>query len=120
MRRRAVELGLRVGVAHADEGSLGARIRENRLVPFQAVIGAREAADDLVAVRLRSGQRLDPTPVAAALDRVNAAAAPSAGDKAGKTYSGIDMRYRFRYTKTGASSHGSPSDRESGAADRRA
>jgi threonyl-tRNA synthetase len=78
VKHRAVELGLRVEVAHADEGSLGARIRENRLVPFQAVIGAREAADDLVAVRLRSGQRLDPAPVAAALDRVSAAAAPSA------------------------------------------
>jgi threonyl-tRNA synthetase len=84
VRRRAVELGLRVEVAHADEGSLGARIRENRLVPFQAVIGAREAAEDLVAVRLRSGERLDPAPVAAALDGVNVAAAPSAGEKVGK------------------------------------
>jgi threonyl-tRNA synthetase len=78
-RRRAVELGLRVEVAHADEGSLGARIRENRLVPFQAVIGAREAADDLVAVRLRNGHRLDPAPLAAALGRVSAAAVPSVG-----------------------------------------
>ena len=84
VRRRAVELGLRVEVARADEGSLGARIRENRLVPFQGVIGAREAAADLVAVRLRSGQRLDPAPAAAALDWVNAAAAPAAGGEAGK------------------------------------
>jgi threonyl-tRNA synthetase len=84
VRRRAVELGLRVEIAHADEGSLGARIRENRLVPFQAVIGAREAADDLVAVRLRGGHRMDPAPVAAALGRVSAAAAPSVGGESGE------------------------------------
>ena len=33
--------------------------------PYQAVIGAKEAADDLVALRLRDGRRLDPLPAAA-------------------------------------------------------
>ncbi|MFJ8113718.1 threonine--tRNA ligase [Streptomyces sp. NPDC096132] len=53
--RRASEAGLRAEVS--GEGSLGARIRAARLVPYQAVIGEREAADGLVALRLRDGRR---------------------------------------------------------------
>ncbi|MBK3581647.1 threonine--tRNA ligase [Streptomyces sp. MBT65] len=55
---RAVEQGLRAEVA--VEGSLGARVRAARLVPYQAVIGEREAAAGLVAVRLRDGRRVEP------------------------------------------------------------
>ncbi len=55
-----------------DDGSLGARIRAARLVPYQAVIGAREAAADEVALRLRDGTRLDALPVVLAVDRIRA------------------------------------------------
>ena len=64
--------GLRAEIAEPQRGSLGARIREARLVPYQAVIGAKEAADDLVAVRLRDGRRLDPLPVEDVLGRIAA------------------------------------------------
>ncbi|MBQ0884323.1 threonine--tRNA ligase [Streptomyces sp. RM72] len=56
--RRAAELGLRAEVADPERGSLGARVRAARKVPYQAVIGAREARDGgLVDVRLRDGRR---------------------------------------------------------------
>jgi threonyl-tRNA synthetase len=60
LARRCTRLGLR------------ARIREARLVPYQAVIGAEEAAEDHVALRLRDGRRLDPRPVSDALTRISA------------------------------------------------
>jgi threonyl-tRNA synthetase len=41
-------------------------------VPYQVVIGAKEAADDHVAVRLRDGRRLDSRPAAEVLARVGA------------------------------------------------
>ncbi len=62
--RQAAGLGLRCEVAEPDRGGLAARIRAARLVPYQAVIGAREAAAGLLAVRLRDGRRLDPMPAA--------------------------------------------------------
>lgn len=68
--RRCVELGLRAESADPSRGSLGARIREARLVPFQAVIGPKEAADDAVALRLRDGRRLEPEAVGAAAERL--------------------------------------------------
>jgi len=68
---------LRVEVAHADEGSLGARIRENR-APYQAVIGAREAATGLLAVRERDGGRREPALIGEALDRIRREANPQA------------------------------------------
>ena len=77
--RRASDRGLRVEVAHADEGSLGARIRENRLAPYQAVIGSREAAAGQLAVRERDGRRWDPAPIGEVLDRVRVEADPHAG-----------------------------------------
>ncbi|MFD4559307.1 threonine--tRNA ligase [Streptomyces sp. NPDC058469] len=64
--------GLRAELAAPDQGSLGARIRAARLVPYQAVIGEREAADDLVAVRLRDGRRIEPLSPAELLHRVAA------------------------------------------------
>jgi threonyl-tRNA synthetase len=57
--RLARDLGLRAEIGYAEEGSLGARIRENRLVPFQAVIGAREAAAYQIALRERDGKKHD-------------------------------------------------------------
>lgn len=70
LARRCAELGLRAEVAEPERGSLGARIREARLVPYQAVIGAKEAAAGEVALRLRDGRRLDPRPVGEVLTRV--------------------------------------------------
>ncbi|MFF9911552.1 threonine--tRNA ligase [Streptomyces sp. NPDC013457] len=67
---RCAERGLRAEVAGPDRGSLGARVREHRLVPYQAVVGAREAADGLVALRLRDGRRLAPLPADEALRRI--------------------------------------------------
>ncbi|MEO3752236.1 threonine--tRNA ligase [Streptomyces sp. B6B3] len=69
---RCAERGLRAELAGPEGGSLGARIREARLVPYQAVVGAREAEHDHVALRLRDGRRLDPLPAAAAVDRIAA------------------------------------------------
>jgi threonyl-tRNA synthetase len=65
-----VDLGLRSEVVDPERGSLGARIREARLVPYQAVIGGREAADGAVAIRLRDGRRLEPMAVAEAGKRI--------------------------------------------------
>lgn len=74
--RRARDRGLRVEIAHADEGTLGARIRENRLAPYQAVIGAREAEAGALAIRLRDGNQLPPAPIAEALDGLATACDP--------------------------------------------
>ncbi|MGW1893234.1 threonine--tRNA ligase [Streptomyces sp. NPDC002004] len=69
---QATRLGLRAQLLAPDRGSLGARVHEARRVPYQAVVGAREAADGRVALRLRDGRRLDPRPVADALARIRA------------------------------------------------
>ncbi|MEV5440148.1 threonine--tRNA ligase [Streptomyces sp. NPDC052682] len=67
--RQARELGLRAEVAGPEGGSLAARIRQARLVPYQAVLGEREAEGGLVAVRLRDGRRPGAMPVAELLRR---------------------------------------------------
>jgi threonyl-tRNA synthetase len=72
--RQAAGLGLRAEVAGPERGTLGARVRAGRLVPYQAVIGAREAAAGQVAVRLRDGRRPASLPAAAVLARMQAAA----------------------------------------------
>jgi threonyl-tRNA synthetase len=72
LERRCLDLGLRAEVVGAERGSLGARIRESRLVPYQAVIGAKEVANEEVALRLRDGRRLDPLPIDEALGRIGA------------------------------------------------
>jgi len=59
---QAVGHGLRAVVAQPDSGSLGARIHAARLVPYQAVIGAREAAAGQAALRLRDGRQLPARP----------------------------------------------------------
>jgi threonyl-tRNA synthetase len=68
--RRCLDLGLRARLITPDQGTLGARIRAARLVPYQAVIGPREAAADEIALRLRDGRRLAPQPATEALDRI--------------------------------------------------
>ncbi|WIX93591.1 threonine--tRNA ligase [Amycolatopsis sp. DG1A-15b] len=56
----------------AAEGSLGARIRDGRLVPYQAVIGPREAAAGQLSVRLRDGSRSGAAPAEEVLARIGA------------------------------------------------
>lgn len=70
LAQRCLGLGLRPEVAGPERGNLGARIREARLVPYQGVIGAKEAANDHIALRLRDGRRLDPRPADDALTRI--------------------------------------------------
>ncbi|WP_438948327.1 threonine--tRNA ligase [Streptomyces longwoodensis] len=67
--RRAGAAGLRAELSPADQGTLGARVRAARLVPYQAVIGAREAEADQASLRLRDGRRPGPLPTAALLTR---------------------------------------------------
>ncbi|MFI7499278.1 threonine--tRNA ligase [Streptomyces sp. NPDC049687] len=71
--RRASAAGLRA--ESSGEGSLGARIRGARLVPYQAVIGEREERDGLAAVRLRDGHRPGPLPADELLRRIGERAA---------------------------------------------
>ncbi|MFJ9825560.1 threonine--tRNA ligase [Streptomyces sp. NPDC101160] len=66
----ATALGLRADVLPPSRGTLGARIRAARLAPYQAIIGAKEAAADEASLRLRDGRRPDPMPVEELLDRV--------------------------------------------------
>ncbi|MFF7528512.1 threonine--tRNA ligase [Streptomyces bobili] len=73
--RRAVARGLRAEVSGPGDGTLGARVRAARLVPYQAVIGDREADAGLAAVRLRDGRRPGAVPVAELLERIAARAA---------------------------------------------
>jgi threonyl-tRNA synthetase len=75
--QRAVARGLRAELRGPGDGTLGARIRAARLVPYQAVVGEREADDGLVAVRLRDGRRPGAVPVGELLDRI----AARAGDR---------------------------------------
>jgi threonyl-tRNA synthetase len=70
--QQGLDQGLRAELAGPEHGSLGARIRAARLVPYQAVIGGREAAGGHVALRLRDGRRLEPGPAAEALARIGA------------------------------------------------
>ncbi|MDH6126405.1 threonyl-tRNA synthetase [Kitasatospora sp. GP82] len=69
---RCLDEGLRAELADPEQGTLGARVRAARLVPYQVVIGSREAAADQVSVRLRDGRRLDPLPVPGVLARIGA------------------------------------------------
>jgi threonyl-tRNA synthetase len=72
--RRCVAAGLRAEAA--AEGSLGARIRAARLVPYLAVIGAREAAVGEASLRDRAGGRAEPRPVASVVEALVDACAP--------------------------------------------
>jgi threonyl-tRNA synthetase len=70
--RQAAELGLRACIAGPELGTLGSRIRSSRLVPYQAVIGKKEATAGHVAIRLRDGRRLPPLPAVRALTGIAA------------------------------------------------
>jgi len=78
--RRAVARGLRAEYAGCGQGSLGARIRAARLVPYQAVIGEKEAGGDLAAVRLRDGRRPGTVEVEDLLERAGACARARDGE----------------------------------------
>ncbi|MGW8374901.1 aminoacyl--tRNA ligase-related protein [Streptomyces sp. ODS28] len=77
--RDAAARGLRAELAGPERGSLGARVREARLVPYQAVIGAEECARQSVSVRLRDGRRLAPLPTGEFLARVSAVVGARSG-----------------------------------------
>jgi threonyl-tRNA synthetase len=66
---QAFEQGLRAELV--SEGSLGARIRAHHLVPYQAVVGAAEAAIGELSIRLRDGRQLSSMPIAEALARID-------------------------------------------------
>jgi len=70
--RDCLDRGLRAELAGPEHGTLGARIRGARLVPYQAVVGPREAAGGQVALRLRDGRRLAAMPAGEALSRIQA------------------------------------------------
>ncbi|MFD0337580.1 threonine--tRNA ligase [Streptomyces sp. NPDC127117] len=72
LARQCAGLGLRAEIAGPERGTLPARVREARLVPCQAVIGAREAAEGQVAPRLRDGTRPAPRPADEFLARIAA------------------------------------------------
>jgi threonyl-tRNA synthetase len=90
----AIEAGLRAEAHH--DGSIGARIRAaaERKVPYVAVIGAREAADGLVALRLRDGRQLPPMPAAEAIALVANVAAARAGGLLPGDQAGVAVRAR--------------------------
>ena len=67
---RCRELRLRAHTKGPDQGSLAARIRAGKVVPYQVVIGPREAAGDQVALRLRDGRRFDGQPADQGLRRI--------------------------------------------------
>jgi len=69
-QRAAIGAGMRAELAGPEHGSLGARIRSHRLVPYQAVIGPAEAAAGEVSVRLRDGRKLAAMPAPEALGRM--------------------------------------------------
>jgi threonyl-tRNA synthetase len=73
--RQAIDVGLRAEAAAPADGSLGARVRNHRLVPYQAVIGSAEARVGDVSLRLRDGRQVPPMPAGEALDRLARAVA---------------------------------------------
>ncbi|MEU9166789.1 threonine--tRNA ligase [Streptomyces sp. NPDC048420] len=75
--RRARALGIRAELSAPGDGTLGARVRAARLVPYQAVIGEREADAGCAAVRLRDGRRPGAVPLDELLERI----AARAGDR---------------------------------------
>ncbi|MGW0050268.1 threonine--tRNA ligase [Nocardia cyriacigeorgica] len=72
LRDRCSRAGLRVQVAGADKGSLAARVRGARLVPYHFIVGAAEVSRGEVALRLRDGRRLPAQPADRAVENVRA------------------------------------------------
>ncbi|WP_433297160.1 threonine--tRNA ligase [Actinoplanes sp. CA-030573] len=91
-RQAAIEAGLRAEAHH--DGSIGARIRQasERKIPYVAVIGAREEADGLVALRMRDGRQVPPMPEAEALAMIASAADASRSGPGGQA--GAEVRAR--------------------------
>jgi len=81
-----VAAGLRAEVHH--DGSVGARVRAaaEQKIPYVGIVGKREAADNLVALRLREGRQLPARPAAEAIALIASAAAES--------QAGADVRAR--------------------------
>jgi threonyl-tRNA synthetase len=73
----AVHRGLRAEVV--EEGSLGARIRDARRVPYLAVIGAREAEAGAVSIRQRDGDAVPMLGLTEALSLVEQGCAQDPG-----------------------------------------
>ncbi len=69
LARQAIEQGMRAEVS--ADGSLGARIRAHKLVPYLAIIGATEAAAGKVSLRLRDGRKLPLMSASEALARID-------------------------------------------------
>ncbi|GAA1987118.1 threonine--tRNA ligase [Nocardiopsis rhodophaea] len=72
LAEQCAALGLRAELFGSERGKLGARIREARLVPYQAVIGPKEVDSGHVALRLRDGRRIDSLPAVDVLERIGA------------------------------------------------
>ncbi|MFI0510373.1 threonine--tRNA ligase [Streptomyces sp. WSLK1-5] len=72
--RRAEARGIRADLSGPGDGTLAARVRAACLVPYQAVIGEREAGAGRAAVRLRDGRRPGAVPVGELLERIGARA----------------------------------------------
>jgi threonyl-tRNA synthetase len=70
LAQRCIQAGLRAEVCQPDRGSLAARIRTHRLVPYQAILGHREANNDVISLRLRTGDHVNSIPVEPALRRI--------------------------------------------------
>jgi len=68
---QAVDQRLRAELAGPEHGSLGSRIRASRLVPYQAIIGAAEAAAGEVSLRLRDARKLLPMAATEAVARIS-------------------------------------------------
>jgi threonyl-tRNA synthetase len=68
-----MQQGLRIEADLRSE-KLGFKIREAQLekVPYMLIVGKREEESNAVAVRLRSGEDLGPTPLEAFIDRIKA------------------------------------------------
>ena len=77
LRSEAVAAGLRAEIHH--DGSVGARIRQaaERKIAYAGIVGKRESADGLVALRLRDGRQLPAMPAAEAIALIASAAAGS-------------------------------------------
>ncbi|WP_345699993.1 threonine--tRNA ligase [Kitasatospora terrestris] len=67
---RALALGLRAELAAPDQGTLGARVRAGRLVPYRAVLGPAESATGRLSLRPRTGEHLPAEPAEDALRRI--------------------------------------------------
>lgn len=76
---RLAAAGVRIEVDDRGE-RMNAKVRHAQLqkVPYMLIVGDREAEDDAVSVRLRSGENPGPTPVESALSMIQVAIASRA------------------------------------------